>query len=402
MQPTSFSKSLISGAKTLFTGSEPNFYLEHKISSAYHTQGEKQAIILDEITLGRAGDCNVRFDESFSHVSRYHARILRKDNKWTLVHLSKTNKTFLNGKPVDGEWFLQDGDEIQLADNGPKLVFRLPAPPVQGAKSEFGMTARFDQFKQQVVRPYRTWLCVISGILVAVIIAVIWLGIVSYLNSRTISDLNTATTKLHNDMKLVKEQLVALDSVWSETNDRVNKCFEQYDDLYRKVKKNTKNIQQMNLMIDSLAFEYDYLKKESEKLELEITLLQQTDKTLSSQIGAVQDSCKRLTVKTEKLDSITGALTKSVKTNTNAIEKLEKNNKAIEVKINRIDRLSRQYQERLKNGKVWFVKGNGNNVRIPKDFKGDIYIDGNGNNVKIPKGFAGTVFDKGKGNNLYQ
>ena len=59
-------------------GSDRRFYiLEHKISSKYHKTGENQQIIVDQIELGRASTCQVRFDESFPTVSRRHAASVR-------------------------------------------------------------------------------------------------------------------------------------------------------------------------------------------------------------------------------------------------------------------------------------------------------------------------------------
>ena len=118
------SGSVGAGMKSLFGGSGRRFYtLEHKVSSKYHKAGETQQIIIDQIELGRASTCQVRFDESFTTVSRRHAAIVKDGDNWKLVQLSQTNSTYLNGHKVDKEWYLQNGDEIQLSTNGPKLGF---------------------------------------------------------------------------------------------------------------------------------------------------------------------------------------------------------------------------------------------------------------------------------------
>lgn len=87
-------------------------------------------------------------------VSRRHAAIVRDGENWKLVQLSQTNKTFLNGHPVTTEWYLQNGDEIQLSVNDPKLGFIIP----QGAKAKTGSIAlsrRLSLFRQQALRPYK-------------------------------------------------------------------------------------------------------------------------------------------------------------------------------------------------------------------------------------------------------
>lgn len=122
-----FSGSVGAGMGSIFApGGKKYYILEHKVSSKYHRAGECQEIIVDNITLGRDSHCQVRFDESFKTVSRRHAAIVREGDTWKLVQISQTNSTFLNGRPIKTEWYLQNGDEIQLSVNGPKLGFIIP------------------------------------------------------------------------------------------------------------------------------------------------------------------------------------------------------------------------------------------------------------------------------------
>ncbi len=159
-------------------GSDRRFYiLEHKISSKYHKTGENQQIIVDQIELGRASTCQVRFDESFPTVSRRHAAIVRDGDNWKLVQLSQTNSTFLNGHQVQKEWYLQNGDEIQLSVNGPKMGFITPAGK-KGTVGSLGLTRRLSLFGQQALRPYKYAIAVLSILLV---LSVGGLGTWSYL-----------------------------------------------------------------------------------------------------------------------------------------------------------------------------------------------------------------------------
>lgn len=121
------SGSIGAGMGSVFNpGGRKYFILEHKVSSKYHRAGEAQEIIVDQIEIGRDSHCQVRFDDSFSTVSRHHAAIVKDGDNWKLVQISKTNTTLLNGRPVQTEWYLQNGDEIQLSVNGPKLGFIVP------------------------------------------------------------------------------------------------------------------------------------------------------------------------------------------------------------------------------------------------------------------------------------
>lgn len=175
----SFSGSVGAGVGALMGGSHRQYYiLEYRSSSKYHHTGETQKIIVDQVELGRDPRCQIRFDDSFTSVSRRHAAIVRDGSAWKLVHLSKTNPTLLNGRPVADEWYLQNGDEIQLSSNGPRLGFIIP----QGDKSmikNINFTERFSLFRQQALRPYKqmvTWGSVLFLLIIAGLVS--W-GVIS-------------------------------------------------------------------------------------------------------------------------------------------------------------------------------------------------------------------------------
>lgn len=160
-----FAGSVAAGLGSIFNGGGRKYYiLEHKITSKYHKAGEWQEIIVDNIELGRSSKCQVQFDESFSTVSARHAAIVKEGDNWKLVQLSQTNSTLLNGHKVEKEWYLQNGDEIQLSVNGPKIGFIIPT----GAKSTvgtIGLTRRLSLFRQQALRPYKTAIATLSTVL---------------------------------------------------------------------------------------------------------------------------------------------------------------------------------------------------------------------------------------------
>ena len=163
--------SVGAGVGALFNGNGRRYYiLEHKDASKYHKAGESQKIIIDQIELGRDGHCQVQFDESFATVSRRHAAIIKDGDKWKLVQLSKTNTTFLNGRPIAAEWYLENGDEIQLSVNGPRLGFIVPAGK-QSLVSSIRMTERLELFRKQALKPYKTAL-----VAMAIILAIIGAG----------------------------------------------------------------------------------------------------------------------------------------------------------------------------------------------------------------------------------
>ena len=158
--------SVGAGVSALFNGNGRRYYiLEHKDASKYHKAGESQKIIIDQIELGRDSNCQVRFDETFSTVSRRHAAIVKDGERWKLVQLSKTNSTFLNGRSVENEWYLENGDEIQLSIGGPRMGFIVPAGK-QSLVSSIKMTERLELFRKQALRPYKTAIAALFVIII--------------------------------------------------------------------------------------------------------------------------------------------------------------------------------------------------------------------------------------------
>ena len=162
--------SVGAGVGAIFNPSGRTYYiLEHKTASKYHNAGESQKIIIDQIELGRDSSCQVRFDESFETVSRKHAAIVRDGENWQLVHLSTSNPTLVNGQPIQGSYYLQSGDEIQLSVGGPRLGFIVPQGK-QGLTSSIRLTERMNLFRQQALRPYRRAIWILSALLILAIL----------------------------------------------------------------------------------------------------------------------------------------------------------------------------------------------------------------------------------------
>ena len=71
-------------------------------------------IAMGTTRIGRGEDVDVQIPER--GVSRLHAEIEIAGRSLELVHRSGTNQTFVNGLPVVDRVDLENGDEIQLAD----------------------------------------------------------------------------------------------------------------------------------------------------------------------------------------------------------------------------------------------------------------------------------------------
>lgn len=216
--------SVGAGVNALFNGNGRRYYiLEHKDASKYHKAGESQKIIIDQVELGRDGNCQVRFDESFSTVSRRHAAIIRVDDRWKLVQLSKTNSTFLNGRPVENEWYLENGDEIQLSVGGPRMGFIVPAGK-QSLVSSIKMTERLELFRKQALRPYKT---AIACLAVVIILLACGAGYKIYDQHIINQNLIARQDSIQADNDTLRERIVATSTELSKNKDVISDLSDQ-------------------------------------------------------------------------------------------------------------------------------------------------------------------------------
>lgn len=75
--------------------------------------GERVALRASRHTIGRLPDCDLHLDDST--VSRQHAAVVRRGDRWWVLDLGSTNGTRVNGQTA-AEQPLADGDSIELGD----------------------------------------------------------------------------------------------------------------------------------------------------------------------------------------------------------------------------------------------------------------------------------------------
>lgn len=188
--PGKFSQSVGAGMKSLFKAGKRTYYiLEYKNPAVRFKAGQFQEIIIDYVELGRDQRCQVQFGNAFPTVSRRHAAIAREGNQWVVKHLG-SNPTLINGRPVAHQWFLQNGDEIQLSMEGPKLGFLIPADPTVGS---IGFTRRMSLFRSQALRPYRQ---AIAAMAILFVLAVAVLGFFLFQSKHDIQELRQQNIEL--------------------------------------------------------------------------------------------------------------------------------------------------------------------------------------------------------------
>jgi len=85
--------------------------------------GQLLEVAGERVVIGRHPGCEIVLDNAA--VSRQHAQISESHGSYFLDDLRSRNKTFLNGRPVDGTAELHDGDSIEFCD----LAFRFFVEP---------------------------------------------------------------------------------------------------------------------------------------------------------------------------------------------------------------------------------------------------------------------------------
>lgn len=272
------------GMSSLF-GRPSNYYvLEHKVASKFHKLGEAQEIIVDYAEIGRDKTCAVRFDESFETVSRHHAAIVKKDGNWKLVQLSRTNSTLLNGHKITDEWYLQNGDEIQVSVNGPKLGFIIPEGG--GKKTTMTLTHRLNLFGQQALRPYRNVIITLGVILLLAVVSGVGYGVYSNNKAEEAKrklekQLAAQQDSLVNQQRLLIQMTEELLTLTEELDSTKSKLLEEEKTLLKQIEKNSQN----EVALKKLKQKQSDLQKEVQKMLEEKQ--QETERQLQENIDYI-------------------------------------------------------------------------------------------------------------------
>lgn len=150
-QPNRATQAFATGLKILGGANVPIYTLQHLTNTDSHPAGSYEKIVVPYVELGRDKGCVVQFNDDCNTVSRKHAAIERKGKDIFIKNLSSTNPTLINGRPVAEQWYLTNGDEIQLSMEGPKLLFNISPT----GTSKLGLTNRMNLVIKQAVKPYK-------------------------------------------------------------------------------------------------------------------------------------------------------------------------------------------------------------------------------------------------------
>jgi len=141
----------------------PSYSLYFLNPTKKHQAGDYKSYVVEHLKIGRGADCDIRYGDDFSTVSRHHASIAIVEKDFILRHNPKaSNPTLVNNREVR-EHKLQNGEEIQLSQGGPKIRFNTSTMKT----STMGFTSRMALWGKQALRPYRYAVAVLALLLVA-------------------------------------------------------------------------------------------------------------------------------------------------------------------------------------------------------------------------------------------
>lgn len=226
-------RSTIQQSINLIRGKDvSNYTLVFIDTTLKNAAGSHENIYMPHITLGRGQKCHVRYSEKYTTVSREHASISTDGNNFYLNHNPKAkNPTLVNGNPINMAYSLQNGDEIQLSYDGPRLRFN--ASKVK--TSTIGLTSRIGGAISQAVKPYKTALGILGLLL---IVAFAFAGYNMYHNSQLqdqLLDNQLVIESLTNESESFNEEIKTLEKRGKANSARYNRLVRQKREQDRKI-----------------------------------------------------------------------------------------------------------------------------------------------------------------------
>ncbi len=184
-------QALKTSMTVLTGGNVPAYTLEYLSPGKKKKEGDFETIIVPYIEMGRSNGCTIQYGDNYPTVSRKHAAIERRGNVYYLIQLSSTNPSLINGKPIANEEQLNNGDEIQMSMEGPKLRFNITA----AGTSNMGFTKKINLVIKQASKPYRIALYSISVLFILVCLTGTWF---IYSQHKKIAIIEAANKELKN------------------------------------------------------------------------------------------------------------------------------------------------------------------------------------------------------------
>lgn len=224
---------------SMITGKDvPNYSLLYLDPTVSRKRGEHETIVMPHIVLGRSNKCHVRYSDEYRTVSREHASITVDGSNFVLNHNpAATNPTYVNGRIIGTGYLLQNGDEIQLSTNGPKIRFNTSSLKT----STIGLTSRIGQAIGQAIKPYKQALYILSFLLIA---SLAFAGYNMYQNSKheeNVQILKTELEELNEAKRFVDQEIAKLIAQGKENSKKMEDLMKRKDKIIEREKEIVKS-----------------------------------------------------------------------------------------------------------------------------------------------------------------
>ena len=77
------------------------------------SDAERFELLTEETSIGRHPECHIVVEAGA--VSRFHAKVTRKDEQFSVEDSGSRNGTYLNGQLLQGPELLREGDRIRVS-----------------------------------------------------------------------------------------------------------------------------------------------------------------------------------------------------------------------------------------------------------------------------------------------
>lgn len=161
----------------------------------------------ENIMIGRAEHCKIRYGEKYATVSREQCYLRCDKDKVILQHNPQaSNPTLVNDVEITFDHELRNGDEIQLSYGGPKLRFN----KVESKLASAGITGRLNVAISQATKPLKTLIYSLGFI---ILLLVAFAGYTVYNNMEMSNEAKLMASKIElltEDKELLTDQLERL------------------------------------------------------------------------------------------------------------------------------------------------------------------------------------------------
>ncbi len=247
----SLRQTMAHGIRALGGANVPNYTLLYLDDSKNKKKGNFQTIVVPYVEVGRGGSCVIQYSDVYPTIHRKHAAILWDKGKVTLKHLGK-NPLLVNNYAVNGQQMLQNGDEIQFSNNGPRIRFNIAETKIGEAK----FTDRLVMFTQQALKPYKRGVAVL-GLLV---FSVLGFGINQRIQFNNLSKENSLLIK--NQTTELREKEEKIQKIIADRVDKKNDLATLANSNQRKESKVTK----LKNELSALEYKIQKVKEEQSKV----------------------------------------------------------------------------------------------------------------------------------------